>query len=58
MLVLRRKHGESIVIELPGGQQIVITNLGQSAAGGIRIGITCPREINIRRSEIASEAAR
>jgi len=47
MLVLSRKIGESIQI----GSNIVIT-VCENAGGRIRDGISCPREIPIRRSEL------
>jgi carbon storage regulator CsrA len=48
MLVLSRKPGESIHI----GSNIVIT-ICENAGGRVRIGISCPRDIPIRRSELA-----
>ena len=47
MLVLSRKPGESIQI----GSDIVITAIA-IGGGRLRIGITCPREVPIRRSEL------
>ncbi|RIK78406.1 MAG: hypothetical protein DCC68_15445 [Planctomycetota bacterium] len=47
MLVLSRRVGESIQI----GSNIVIT-VCENAGGRIRVGIACPREIPIRRSEL------
>lgn len=48
MLVLSRKAGESIQI----GSDIVITAIA-IGGGRLRIGITCPREVPIRRSELS-----
>lgn len=48
MLVLSRKPGESIQI----GSDIVITAIA-IGGGRLRIGITCPREVPIRRSELS-----
>lgn len=50
MLVLSRKESESIVIN----ENIVIT-IVRIAGGGVRIGIEAPREIRIRREELAVE---
>jgi carbon storage regulator len=47
MLVLSRKPGESIQI----GSDIVIT-ICENAGGRVRVGISCPRDIPIRRSEL------
>jgi carbon storage regulator CsrA len=47
MLVLSRKPGESIHI----GSDIVVT-ICENAGGRVRIGISCPRDIPIRRSEL------
>jgi carbon storage regulator len=48
MLVLSRKPGESIHI----GSDIVITAIA-IGGGRLRIGITCPREVPVRRSELS-----
>jgi len=48
MLVLSRKESESIVIN----ENIVVTII-RVAGGGVRIGIEAPREIRIRREELA-----
>jgi len=48
MLVLSRKESESIVIN----ENIVITII-RVAGGGVRIGIEAPREIPVRREELA-----
>ena len=48
MLCLSRKTGERILI----GDQITLTVV-RIGPNNVRIGITCPREINIVREEIA-----
>jgi carbon storage regulator CsrA len=47
MLVLTRNENESIVITLPSGEVITVTNLGQN-----KIGIDAPPEVNIVRKEL------
>ena len=49
MLVLSRKESESVIIN----ENIVITIL-RIAGGGVRIGIEAPREIPVRREELAA----
>jgi carbon storage regulator len=49
MLVLSRKESESLVIN----ENIVITII-RIAGGGVRLGIDAPREIPVRREELAS----
>ena len=54
MLVLSRKCGEEIVV----GENIHITVLGVHR-GHVRLGMTAPREVAIRRTELdASTGAR
>jgi carbon storage regulator len=48
MLVLSRKESESVIIN----ENIVVTIL-RIAGGGVRIGIEAPREIPVRREELA-----
>jgi carbon storage regulator len=54
MLVLSRKPGEKILVELPGGEtmEIVVVRIGPNT---VRIGIDAPRTMNIRREELVSE---
>jgi carbon storage regulator len=49
MLVLSRKESERVIIN----ENIVITIL-RIAGGGVRIGIEAPREIPVRREELAA----
>jgi len=48
MLVLARKKGESIVFD-----ERIRVNILQIRGGTIRVGIEAPREINVRRGELA-----
>ena len=48
MLVLSRKVGETVII----GQEIVVTVLA-IRGDRVRLGIEAPREVGIRRSELA-----
>ena len=52
MLILTRRLGESIIIELPTGQQIQVTVLGVKG-NQVRIGTEAPKEIAVHREEIA-----
>jgi carbon storage regulator len=50
MLVLSRRESESLIID----ENIIVTVV-RIAGGGVRIGIEAPREIAIRREELAVE---
>jgi sRNA-binding carbon storage regulator CsrA len=50
-LVLGRRDGESIVIELADGTDITVTVV-QSLATRVRFHIDAPRALNVRRSEL------
>ncbi len=50
MLVLTRKLGESIVIA--GNIEVQVVEVEGSR---VRLGITAPREVRIRRSELAAQ---
>ena len=50
-MVVTRKLGESITIDLPDGKVIKIT-LTEVGLGKARIGIEAPRDINIARTEL------
>ncbi len=47
MLVLMRRGGESIRI----GDSVTVTVLG-IVGGGVRVGVTAPREIRVDREEV------
>ena len=51
MLILARRAGESIIIELPTGEQITDTVLGIKG-NQVRIGTDAPDEIAIVREEL------
>ena len=51
MLILTRRPGEHLVIQLPDNRTIEITILGVRG-NQVRIGTTAPKDINIHRSEI------
>lgn len=53
MLVLSRKESEKIYIG-EGDSQIVITAV-RIKGTTVRIGVTAPKELNIRRSELDEE---
>lgn len=51
MLVLTRKVGERIVID--GNVEVQVVAIGN---GRVKLGITAPDDVRIRRSEIVSDA--
>jgi carbon storage regulator len=51
MLILTRRPGESIIIELPTGEQITVTVLGAKGSQ-VRIGTDAPAEYMILREEL------
>ena len=51
MLILTRRPGESIIIELPSGQQIQVAVLGVKG-NQVRIGTEAPDDITIMREEL------
>lgn len=53
MLVLSRRDGERIII----GDCITVTVL-DSREGQIRLGVDCPREIPVHRSEVSERIQR
>lgn len=55
MLVLsRRKPGETVVLRLEDGREIVVTLL-ENDRGKVRLGFTCDRSIQIYRGEALGE---
>ena len=52
MLVLTRKENQTIVL----GDDIVIT-ICQVAGGRVRVGLSAPAHVNIRRGELRNEIA-
>lgn len=50
MLVLTRKNGEELVIT--GG---IIISVVQASNGRVKLGITAPRDIEVRRRELDNE---
>ena len=51
MLILTRRPGESLIIELPTGEQIKVTVL-EVKGNQIRIGTNAPDDIAIVREEL------
>lgn len=51
MLILTRRVGEHLVIQLPDNRTIEVTILGVKG-NQVRVGTTAPKDINIHRSEI------
>jgi carbon storage regulator len=56
MLILTRRPGEFIVIQLPTGEQIEITVLGLKG-NQVRIGTDAPAEFSILRQELLERLA-
>ena len=55
MLVLTRRPGETIMIELPSGERIQVAVLGQKG-NQIRLGIEAPADTLILREELVSRS--
>ena len=55
MLILTRRTGESLIIELPTGEQIQVTVLGIKG-NQVRIGTAAPDNIAIVREELLESA--
>jgi len=51
MLVLTRRPGESLILELPTGERITVTVLGIKC-NQVRIGTNAPDDIAILREEL------
>jgi carbon storage regulator len=51
MLILTRRSGETLIIELPTGERIEVTVLGIKG-NQVRIGTKAPDEISIVRNEL------
>jgi carbon storage regulator len=51
MLTLTRRVGETLIIELPDGQEIRVTVTGLNGSQ-VRLGTEAPREILVSREEI------
>ena len=52
MLLLTRRWGESIHINLGNGEEILITLVKKNSSVGVMIGIDAPKRLNIWRSEL------
>ena len=54
MLVLTRKPGESIRLELPDGREVLVM-VCRVSGESIRLGIDAPLDVGIARSELAAQ---
>lgn len=54
MLVLSRKHGQTILIEHPNGD--VTVTVVRISFNTVRLGVEAPREMNIARGELIEDA--
>lgn len=52
MLVLKRKEGETIEIEVPGSPPVTVRFLAVDSCGRVKVGIEAAQDINIRRGEL------
>jgi len=51
MLILPRRPGESLILDLPGGEQITVTVL-EVKGNQVRIGTDAPGDVTIVREEL------
>lgn len=58
MLVLERKKGESIVLDLGDGKKITVKVCEIQGYYKTRIGIEAPRDIEIMREELIKDTSR
>ena len=56
MLILTRRIGDTLVIELPDGQEIRVTVTSLNGQQ-VRLGTEAPREIKVRREELPAKLA-
>jgi carbon storage regulator len=57
VLILTRRVGETIIIELPAGEQIEVTVLGVKG-NQVRLGTQAPDNIPIMREELLASTER
>jgi carbon storage regulator CsrA len=57
MLVLSRKKDESIIVRIPGQEDIVLTVVRIDNMNKVRIGVEADKDVVILRSELASSDA-
>lgn len=57
MLLLSRKHGEEIIIQLPGDQLVRVVILPSTRSREARLGIDAPRSIRVIRGELIVNSA-
>lgn len=56
MLVLGRKAGESVVLQLPDGNEIEVFVIEVNGRGQVRLGFDAPDDVIISRSELLEPA--
>jgi len=57
MLSLSRRHGESITLILPNGEEILVSVIKGKSSDAVRVGITAPDDVEIIRTELLEEDA-
>lgn len=55
-LVLTRRIGESVIVELPDGRDFYVT-LVETRSGQAKLMFTAPKDVRIRREELPSRRA-
>jgi carbon storage regulator CsrA len=55
MLALSRRVGESIVIELPGGDVVIVKVVSVGGGKTVRLGFDAPDDVEIMRAEVLAE---
>jgi carbon storage regulator len=55
MLILTRRVGESVIIELATGEQITVTVLGVKG-NQVRLGTEAPAEVTVLREELVDRS--
>lgn len=55
MLVVTRKAGQKVIIEVPGYDKPIIISVSKIGGSSVRIGVEAPREFQIFREELIKD---